>query len=154
MQDEEIKTLAESLDKMLDHPSPELTDLFNALCQAELIGENLSGKAKTINKRCEALRLKMATLMEEKGLKSFKDDRGRMAIAGLPQVYASILAEKKEIAYGLLRGEWHADYAIQPSVAPSTISRLVKERLEQGLSVPADVFSYYIKKGITIRGNS
>lgn len=112
---------------------------------------NMDDSIKKHKAELEKMGEELIENMEASGLTQLKDASGRVVFLKTPAVYASIKKEKKEDALALLKGEWQLGDFIQESVSPSTLSRVVKERLETGKTVPDDLFSVFLKKKLGYR---
>ena len=103
-------------------------------------------KIKEVSDSLDKVSNSLLSLMEESGMSQVKDLSGRTVFLCKPSVYAQIKGDVIEDALNFLRESWGVQDEIKETIAPATLSRIVKEKLEQGESVPDEFFSYYMKK--------
>ena len=126
----------------------ELMAQFFALRQEHGLAEQALSGLKT---KLDETGSQLIELMEESGLTQLKDTEGRTVFLSKPNVYATVKGEKYAEAIDFLKNTWKVGDEIREQIAPATLSRILKEKLEQGETVPEQLFSYYMKRKLGSR---
>jgi seryl-tRNA synthetase len=121
----------------------ELFDLKNQLHDSE-------NTEKNIKEKIEKIKFAIMDYLESNCIQNIKDDVGRMVFMKEPAVRASIKAESKDQAHDWLKENGY-EYAIQPSVHHLVLSKILKERLNNGDQIPDYLFTYFLQKDIGTR---
>lgn len=111
---------------------PELAKMLRGLRDHK---EAQEAELKDINVAIEQItRTVLPEMMDDEGISNIKiDGVGRISLRG--EVYASILAENRELAYQWLRDTGRASL-ISNTVNSSTLKAACKEWLKQGEDIP------------------
>ena len=101
--------------------------------------DKLKAEASMWQKRFDHLRLhRIPEKMEETGIVNVKlDGIGKLSTRG--EIYASIIADKKEEAYGWLEDNGHGAM-IKGTVNAGTLKAFLKEQMREGHVFPDDLF--------------
>lgn len=110
----------------------------------------LDNTLKDLKEKLEQSELGLVDYMESVELSQIKDSAGRMVYLSKPKVRASIKEGMKEDALTWVRSNGLEEF-IQAAVPPSSLSRIIKERMEAGEDVPENLFSVYFQKGLSAR---
>lgn len=112
-----------------------VVELAGYLRELKDLKEVREDSLKDTNMRIEAItKVLLPQKMDEQGIQNVKiDGVGRISLRG--EVYASILAENRELAYDWLRSTGRAAL-ITNTVNPSTLKAAAKEWLKNGEEIP------------------
>lgn len=113
----------------------------------------LENDAKLLSKEQEALSQVIIEQMQNENLQQVKDSQGRMVYLNAPSVYASFNKENKDKAVSLLKNDWGLKDLFTETIPPTTLNRVIKERLEANLEVPQDCFSVFLKQKLGHRSS-
>lgn len=113
----------------------DIVELANKLRGLKDLKEAQEADLKDTNMAIEAItKVLLPQKMDEQGIQNVKiDGVGRISLRG--EVYASILAENRELAYDWLRNTGRAAL-ITNTVNPSTLKAAAKEWLKNGEEIP------------------
>ena len=113
----------------------DIVELANKLRGLKDLKEAQEADLKDTNMAIEAItKVLLPQKMDEQGIQNVKiDGVGRISLRG--EVYASILAENRELAYDWLRNTGRASL-ITNTVNPSTLKACAKEWLKNGEEIP------------------
>ena len=113
----------------------DIVELANKLRGLKDLKEAQEADLKDTNMAIEAItKVLLPQKMDEQGIQNVKiDGVGRVSLRG--EVYASILAENRELAYDWLRNTGRAAL-ITNTVNPSTLKACAKEWLKNGEEIP------------------
>lgn len=113
----------------------DIVELANKLRGLKDLKEAQEADLKDTNMAIEAItKVLLPQKMDEQGIQNVKiDGVGRVSLRG--EVYASILAENRELAYDWLRNTGRAAL-ITNTVNPSTLKAAAKEWLKNGEEIP------------------
>lgn len=111
----------------------------------------LEEEIKAKKKELEQTNADLIELMEGCGLSQLRDTAGRTVYLKSPSVYASIKKDRKDEALEYVKTKWNSAEFVQATIPAQTLSRIVKEKLESGETIPDEFFSYYIKKKLGYR---
>lgn len=112
-----------------------IVELATFLRELKDLKEAQEADLKDTNMAIEAItKVLLPQKMDEQGIQNVKiDGVGRIGLRG--EVYASILAENRELAYDWLRSTGRAAL-ITNTVNPSTLKAAAKEWLKNGEEIP------------------
>lgn len=113
----------------------DIVELANKLRGLKDLKEAQEADLKDTNMAIEAItKVLLPQKMDEQGIQNVKiDGVGRISLRG--EVYASILAENRELAYDWLRNTGRAAL-ITNTVNPSTLKAAAKEWIKNGEEIP------------------
>lgn len=113
----------------------DIVELANKLRGLKDLKEAQEADLKDTNMAIEAItKVLLPQKMDEQGIQNVKiDGVGRIGLRG--EVYASILAENRELAYDWLRNTGRASL-ITNTVNPSTLKAAAREWLKNGEEIP------------------
>ena len=113
----------------------DIVELANKLRGLKDLKEAQEADLKDTNMAIEAIiKVLLPQKMDEQGIQNVKiDGVGRVSLRG--EVYASILAENRELAYDWLRSTGRAAL-ITNTVNPSTLKAAAREWLKNGEEIP------------------
>lgn len=113
----------------------DIVELANKLRGLKDLKEAQEADLKDTNMAIEAItKVLLPQKMDEQGIQNVKiDGVGRIGLRG--EVYASILAENRELAYDWLRSTGRASL-ITNTVNPSTLKACAKEWIKNGEEIP------------------
>lgn len=116
--------------------------LIDAVREMHAVGaalEELKAKISALNVMYDALRLNVVPKkLEDAGVRSLTvEGVGRVTVTG--DIYVSIPAEYKMLAYQHLRDTGHGGL-IQDNINPSTLKAFCKTMIKTGEEIPGDLF--------------
>lgn len=113
----------------------DIVELANKLRGLKDLKEAQEADLKDTNMAIEAItKVLLPQKMDEQGIQNVKiDGVGRISLRG--EVYASILAENRELAYDWLRNTGRAAL-ITNTVNPSTLKAAAREWIKNGEEIP------------------
>jgi hypothetical protein len=137
MKMEEIQAMRERLREK--YKGYKLPDLIAEMDRARGELDRLSEIKSESELEHDLLRLELIpTKMDDEGIENIKiEGIGRVSLTG--DVHASILKEHRDAAHAWLEEHGYGDL-IQATVNSSTLKAFVKERLEAGDMLPAELF--------------
>lgn len=131
-------------------PGMELKDLAPIMRDLQKFKEALKEQLSVINVLFDDIRINIIpAVMEADGIKTATFvDVGRVSITA--DIYASIVADKKEDAYAWLEEEGLGDL-IQETINASSLKATLKDRLKTGGDIPQELFKVtpYSRASIT-----
>jgi exonuclease VII large subunit len=120
-----------------------IAQLREARKEVTLKEESLKHAEQKLNE----IESKLIESMQARGAESTAKYEGLgRAILLKPRLYASYRKENEEAVFEFLKSVGREDL-MKLSVHPSSLSGFVKEKVEQGESVP-DCITYYLKQGV------
>lgn len=118
----------------------DITELGELFANFKAALGDLKEKSAEIQKEFDILRKEiLPEKMDEVGFDNVNiTDVGRISLRA--EMYASIIADKKEEGYEWLRENGHGDM-IKPTVNNSTFKAFCKEQMSEGVELPDEFFS-------------
>ena len=110
--------------------------------------DKMEDKVKDLKKGRDDIQAAIIEHMEANELQQVKDAKGRMVYLTDPAVYASFNKENKAEAMRVIKEVWNMPEIFQETVPPSTLSRVIKDRMVNGDYIPEGLFNVYIEKRI------
>ena len=125
-------------------------DLLKSVLRARAAVDRLDQQLKDAKAERERVENQLIELMELSEEKTFKTDEG-IIVMRKEQIYASFVKDTKDAGMRWVDEECGRSDLIKPSVHPRALTTLVKHRLEEGETVPAELISIYPKQTISIK---